>query len=125
LAAALGTPVGTSYPERLGFLTTHRVALWDVLQSAERAGSKDSAIANPKPNDFDDIFAKFPGLQRIAFNGMKAETLWRKHIRPRAAAPHSPLPTTTLPSSSGTPGRYVLPDAEKLVRWRDFLRASE
>jgi TDG/mug DNA glycosylase family protein len=125
LPAALGTPVGTSYPERLGFLATHRVALWDVLQSAERAGSKDSAIANPKANDFDDLFAKFPGLQRRAFNGTRAETLWRKHIRPRATAPHNPPATTTLPSSSGTPGRHVLPDAEKMARWRDFLRSSE
>jgi hypoxanthine-DNA glycosylase len=125
LAAALGAPVGTSYPERLGFLATHRVALWDVLQSAERAGSEDSAIANPTPNHFDHLLAKFPGLQRLAFNGTRAETLWRQHIRPTAAAPHSPPPTTTLPSSSGTPGRHVLPDAEKMARWRDFLRSSE
>lgn len=125
LAGAFGAPVGTSYPERLRFLETRRVALWDVLESAERAGSRDSAIANPKPNDFDALFAEFPCLLRVGFNGTKADDLWRKHIRPRAAVPHKLLAAKVLPSSSGTPGRHVLSDGEKMVRRQEFLRASE
>lgn len=125
LAGSFGAQVGNSYSERLRFLEKHRVALWDVLESAERAGSKDSAIANPKPNDFDDLFARFPGLQRVAFNGTKAAALWRKHIQPRTGVPHESFAIVTLPSSSGAPGRHVLPDHEKLIRWQEFLRRSE
>ena len=124
LAGAFGTPIGPSYSERLGFLETHGVALWDVLGSAARAGSKDSAIARPQPNDFDRLFAGFPGLQRIGFNGTKAEALWRKLIRPKLGEPHAVLATRTLPSSSATTGRHVLPDHEKMVRWQEFLRPS-
>jgi len=125
LVGAFSAPLGSSYPERLSFLGTRRVALWDVLESAERAGSKDSAIANPKPNDFEDLFAEFPCLLRVGFNGTKAEALWIKHIRPNTAVPHKLLATKVLPSSSGTPGRHVLPDDEKMVRWAGFLRAPE
>lgn len=48
LASAFGAPAGTSYPERLRFLTTHRVALWDVLeaQSEQAARIRPSGTRN-------------------------------------------------------------------------------
>jgi hypoxanthine-DNA glycosylase len=125
LAGAFDTPVGNTYPERLEFLATHRVALWDVLKSAERSGSTDKAITNAKPNDFDDLFIHFPGVQRVAFNGTKAATLWRKYIRPGTGVPLDSLTTKALPSSSATPGRHVLPFDEKIVRWRQFVRRTD
>jgi hypoxanthine-DNA glycosylase len=122
LARTFDAPVGTTYPDHLNFLATHGVALWDVLESAERKGSSDSAIKRSRPNDFDAFFTKFPQLRRIAFNGTKAEALWRTHIRPRPGVPHRSLMASTLPSSSGTPGRYVLPFDDKVARWRECLR---
>lgn len=124
LAGAFGAPVGKNYEERLTFLADRGVALWDVLEHAERAGSTDSAITDPKPNNFDDLFAEFPGLVRVAFNGTKAEGLWRSHVGRRTGVPHASLTRQTLPSSSGTPGRYVLPFDDKVIRWREFLRPS-
>lgn len=125
LIDAFGMPVGETYPDRLKFLADRRVALWDVLESSERAGSTDSAITKPKPNDFDDLFARFPGLRRVAFNGTKAKALWRTHIRPSNGVPHDSLALTTLPSSSGTPGRHVVPFDQKVVRWRELLGPPE
>lgn len=122
LARGFDATVGTSYPDRLKFLATHGIALWDVLESAERTGSSDSAIKNSRPNDFEVFFTKFPQLRRIAFNGTKAAALWRTHIRPRPGVPHRSLMTSTLPSSSATPGRYVLSFDGKAVRWRECLR---
>jgi hypoxanthine-DNA glycosylase len=122
VAGVFGTPVDITYEVRLEFLAIRGVALWDVLRYAERSGSTDAAIANPQPNDFSDLFAKFPALRRVAFNGTKAEALWRRHIRTMIDVPHESLITTTLPSSSGTPGRHVLQFDEKLIRWRKFLR---
>src|SRR3954464_11650666 len=52
LEGVFGAPVGSDYDERLRFLANHRVALWDVLQSAERRGSGDDAITRERPNDF-------------------------------------------------------------------------
>jgi double-stranded uracil-DNA glycosylase len=123
LSSVFGVPAGESYQQRLEFLAAHRVALWDVLQSAERAGSSDQAITKPQPNDFGELFSKFPALRRIAFNGTKAESLWRTYIRVTTDVPHESLMTKILPSSSGSPGRHVLPFDEKLRRWREFLCA--
>jgi len=123
MSGVFGAPVGDSYSERLEFLASRGVALWDVLQSAERAGSSDSAITNPQPNAFGDFFARFSHLRRVAFNGTKAEALWRTHIREAADVPQESLTTKVLPSSSRTPGLHVLPYEEKLVRWKEFLRA--
>jgi TDG/mug DNA glycosylase family protein len=122
LSDVFGVSPGPSYAERLGFLTDHGVALWDVLQSAHRAGSSDSAITDPRPNDFGDLFATFPALRRVGFNGTRAESLWRKYVRAQTNVPHESLVTVTLPSSSGSPGRNVLAYDEKLVRWKAFLR---
>jgi double-stranded uracil-DNA glycosylase len=122
LANLFGVSPGEGYPDRLEFLADHGIALWDVLQTAERAGSTDAAITNPQPNDFADLFSKFPALRRVAFNGTKAELLWRVYVGPRMDVPHESLITKVLPSSSQTPGRHVLPFEEKLVRWREFLR---
>src|ERR1700754_2834056 len=49
------------YEERLAALSSHRVALWDVLHRCRRPGSADSAI-DPKSlvaNDFSGLFANY------------------------------------------------------------------
>jgi len=122
ISEVFGASPGRSYSERLELLASCGVGLWDVLESAERAGSSDSAIINPRPNDFADFFANFPALRRIAFNGAKAETLWRRHVAVRTDGPHESVATVRLPSSSGSPGRYVLPFEKKVVRWKARLR---
>lgn len=97
----------------------------DVLDNADRVGSTDSAITTANPNGFADLFGRFPRLRRVAFNGTKAAALWGTHIRSRPGVPHDSLTTKTLPSSSGTLGRHVLPLAAKVVQWRRFLRQSD
>ncbi|MHB8467734.1 MAG: DNA-deoxyinosine glycosylase [Acidimicrobiales bacterium] len=121
LSDIFGTAAGHSYPQRLTFLASHRVALWDVLESAERVGSTDRAIANAQPNSFGDLFATYPTLRRVAFNGTKAATFWRRYVPGQPVVPHDELVTGTLPSSSNTPGLYVLPYDQKLIQWAHFL----
>jgi double-stranded uracil-DNA glycosylase len=123
LGSVFDASAGTTYAERIEFLASHGIALWDVLRSAEREGSSDTAIAHPEPNVFGELFARFPALRRVGFNSTKAESLWLTHIIPRDDVPHELLITKTLPSSSGSPGRYVLPFEEKLARWSAFLLA--
>lgn len=124
LTRVFAAPTGETYEQRLEYLSDHGIALWDVLRSAERRGSSDAVIMNPEPNDFAQLFTEYPDLRRVAFNGGKAELLWRRYIAPMPDVPHSSLATGVLPSSSGSPGQHVLPFEEKAVRWKQFLRPS-
>ena len=42
--------VALPYDQRLTRLLAHGVGLWDVIASAERAGSLDAAIRSPEPS---------------------------------------------------------------------------
>jgi len=114
--------VGLTYSDRVTFLMGKRLALWDVLQSAERRGSTDRTIKNPVANDFKRIFGQFLGLRAIAFNGGNAESLFRRLVDQGAATrAYSHLQRFVLPSSSPSPGQYTLTLEEKIVKWRILL----
>ncbi|MEI9928501.1 MAG: DNA-deoxyinosine glycosylase [Sphingomonas sp.] len=57
------------YDARLAALLEARVGLWDVVASAHRAGSMDSAIREPEPHDVAALARALPRLRTIAFNG--------------------------------------------------------
>lgn len=107
-----GFEPGTPYEARLATLQSHSVALWDVLGSCRRVGSADSAI-EPKSlvvNDFGDLFAEYPGIAKVYFNGAKAAELYRR----LAAAPDR-IEYHRLPSTS--PAHVMRPGA-KLAAWQ-------
>lgn len=103
------------YESRLAALRSHGVALWDVLRSCRRAGSADAAI-DPKSlvaNDFAGLFANYPGITRVYFNGAKAAQMYRG-----LAQPDERLEFQRLPSSS--PAHATRPGV-KLAAWRETL----
>lgn len=110
-----GFDAGAPYESRLAALRAHGVALWDVLRSCRRAGSADSAI-DPKSlvvNDFAALFADYPNITRVYFNGAKAAELYR-----RLAHPDERLQFQRLPSSSPA---HATRAGVKLAAWRDLL----
>jgi TDG/mug DNA glycosylase family protein len=58
------------------------LVLWDVLQSCHRPGSLDSAIdkKSHEVNDIVGLLEQHPGIALIAFNGVTAEQLFRRHV---------------------------------------------
>ena len=68
-----------NYASRLCYLRNKKIALWDVLKSANRKGSLDSEIGYEEPNDFYSLFTRYPQIVSIGFNGQKAEKLFNKH----------------------------------------------
>lgn len=121
LETVYGETIPNHYERRVEFLLHHGIALWDVLRSADREGSLDSAIKNELANDFAGLFERFPRLRSIGLHGTTAAKLFRRHIAFQRGVPIGDLQCTVLPSTSSTPGRYVKSFEEKMTCWRDFL----
>lgn len=121
LSAVYAVTVPSEYEQRVEFLKVKRVALWDVLKSAEREGSLDSAIRSPVPNNVASVLQAYPSLEKIGLNGTKAGALYRRHVVPQLKSRAEPLVTEVLPSTSPMKGRNVLSFDEKAARWKVFL----
>ena len=119
LSEVYGEAFGAYYSLRLEFLHRRALALWDVLRSAEREGSLDSAIKNGVANDFAGLLRAHTGLKVIVFNGSKGQSLFRRYVeRAQAPADNTILRQLVLPSTSPAPGRNLLPFTGKVDRWR-------
>lgn len=105
--------------EKIVALQQAGIFLWDVLQACERQGSLDSAIKQPQANDFEAIFARFPQLKTVIFNGQAAEKLFKQQVLKRQAVP-SDLTYLTLPSTSPANARLKLSD--KVLFWQEKLQ---
>lgn len=107
-----GVDAAAPYDSRLVALRSHGVALWDVLRRCRRVGSADSAI-DPKSlvaNDFAELFASYPTIARVYFNGAKAADLYRRLALPVEGIRYERLPSTS-PAHATRPGA-------KLAAWR-------
>ena len=113
--------IDSSPNSRLCFLRSRGIALWDVLKSAGRRGSLDSAIEAEIPNDFYGLLIRRPKIDAIGFNGTKAEKLFNKHYRSAVDPMVSKNRRRVLPSTSPTPGKHVKPIDEKIRIWKEFL----
>ena len=113
LAAALDEPLDTAdWPQRYERLLTRGIALWDVIEDCERAGSLDAAIRDPSDNDLEGLLARLPALDVVLFNGRTAA---RAVARVEAAG----YAAIVLPSSS--PAHAAMRFEDKLARWREAL----
>lgn len=113
-----GFDAAAPYDRRLRALQSHGIALWDVLHACRRRGSADAAI-EPKSlvvNDFGELFADYPGITTVYFNGAKAAELYHR----LAAAPDG-IHYHRLPSTS--PAHAMRPGA-KLAAWAPIARAA-
>ncbi len=107
-----------SYENRCSGLIEHKVALWDVLQASCRPGSMDADIRQDTAtaNDFSAFLLDHPEVEKIAFNGKKAEQLFRRMVSRESLAN---LDLTGLPSTS--PAYAAMPFRVKLREWEAGL----
>ena len=62
-----------SYSEKIACLKYSHIALWDVIKSCWRKGSRDDKIRDPECNDIGNLLRKYPNIKRIVLNGRMAE----------------------------------------------------
>lgn len=109
LAAVFATAVPQSTEERREFLLSHRIALWDVLQSCEISGASDSSIRNPVPNDFARIFSR-ADIREIFTTGTTAYRLFTRFG-------HRPCRLLPSPSPANCRNRFEdLVEAYRAIR---------
>jgi double-stranded uracil-DNA glycosylase len=123
MAELLGRPPGEDYAARTRMLLEARIALWDVLASAERPGSLDASIVatTAAVNDFEAFFAGHQQVRAVFFNGRTARAFWDRRVMGGQRVP-SGLALTTLPSTS--PANAALTLAEKVAAWRQVTVAG-
>lgn len=112
LGAALGEDLrALPYAKRLARLKARGVALWDVVASARRRGSLDSAIRGERHNPVLDLIRR-TGVRAVFFNGRKAADAFARGC---GAAPDG-VATIVLPSSS--PANAAIRATVKAAAWR-------
>jgi hypoxanthine-DNA glycosylase len=107
-----GFDATASYETRLAALQSAGVAVWDVLLRCRRAGSADAKI-DPKSlmaNDFGQLFANYPSITQVCFNGSAAQRLYERLVEVDADLDYRLLPSTS-------PAR-AMPAGQKLQAWR-------
>ncbi len=104
------------YDDRLNILKHQGIAVWDVVHSCDREGSMDSAIKNPRVNDFETLFKEYPSIQKVVFDSLTAENFYIRMVLPKLA--HS-LSYHRVPSPS--PAHARLDYASKLIIWKEVL----
>ncbi|PKP86787.1 MAG: DNA-deoxyinosine glycosylase [Alphaproteobacteria bacterium HGW-Alphaproteobacteria-17] len=110
LGQVIGQPLAAmSYDDRLARIREAGVGLWDVIRSAERRSSSDSAIREAEPHDLATLIAGLPKLRVIAFNGGKAAAIGRRQLPALEG-----ITVVDLPSSSAA---NTIGFNAKLDRW--------
>lgn len=116
-----GQPISRlAYADRLVALRSAGIGLWDVIASAERSGSLDSAIRSAEAADLRGLVSRLPALQCVAFNGGTAARLGKRILQPSIGD----IPLIDLPSSSPAHARPLATKLEPWERLRPFLHSG-
>jgi hypoxanthine-DNA glycosylase len=104
------------YEERMPRLLAHGLGLWDVIESASRKGSLDTAIRDAEHRDLTLFARSLPNLRVIAFNGKSAAERGRRQLGGSNPAGKPPWDLLDLPSSSAA--HASLSRVDKLSIWK-------
>lgn len=95
LAALFGEDAPGDLTEKKAFLSRHRIALYDVIESCSIVGSSDTSIRNVVPADMKPILSGSKIEGRIFTNGRKASELYARYIEKDLGLASVPLPSTS------------------------------
>ena len=124
LAVILNAPLPESIDEKINFLLTHRIAIYDAAISCEIKGSSDAKMTAIESANLEPIFSGACVVQVFA-NGGKAHEICKKYLKTQIlnATGREPI---KLPSTSPANANF---NFERLVReWLsvvDMLKDGE
>lgn len=123
MASLFGFDKAAPYGDRLATLNACKVGLWDVYAECYREGSLDADIVSDGAefNDFVRLFAQYPHIHTVFFNGKTAEKVFCRQVLP-GLLPDARL-YYCLPSTS--PAHAGVSYHDKLKAWskvREVIR---
>ena len=83
-----------SIEEKRQMLLVHHIALWDVIEECDIAGSSDSSIKNVKINAISEIVRKSK-IHTIYTNGATATKLYQRYAEEKVGMKCIQLPSTS------------------------------
>lgn len=95
MAAFLDVELPLTYEGKIQMLSRGKMALWDVVNTAQRKGSLDSNIIDVVPNDIAGLLEKYPSIHTILFNGKKSEQLFNRYFAKDPARCYQTMPSTS------------------------------
>ncbi len=109
------------YEQRKKLMMKNNIAIWDVLQSCIREGSLDAAIKmnSIKTNDFKSFYTQYKNINKVCFNGAKAEAIYKKYVIPQIKNQCEHLEYSKLPSTS--PAYAAMTVEQKTLCWSNSL----
>ena len=92
-----------SYKQKCELLLKNKIALWDVLESAERDGATDRGFfrGTEKINDFKSFFQQYPRIKKVIILGKTAAKYYKAGVT--AGTIPSSITNLFIQSSSSTP----------------------
>jgi hypoxanthine-DNA glycosylase len=88
-------PISEVFEEKVQFLLSNKIGLWDVLRNCERKGSLDIHIKNQNENDFETLFNEFPTITKIIFNGKESHKYFLKKFGQIEGITYFVMPSTS------------------------------
>ena len=88
-------PIPENFEEKVQFLESNKIGLWDVLENCERKGSLDIHIKNQKENDFEALLNEFPSITKIIFNGKQSHAFFYKRFGQIEGITYFVMPSTS------------------------------
>ena len=105
-AAVFDTDVPITIEEKKTFLTSHNIALWDVIASCEIKGSADSTIRDVTPNDLSVILDN-SNVRKIFVNGKTALGYYEKYTELKTGIKAICLPSTSPANAAWSFDRLI------------------
>ncbi|WP_103599909.1 DNA-deoxyinosine glycosylase [Campylobacter concisus] len=111
LAGILNTPLPEGTDEKINFLLTHRIAIYDAAISCEIKGSSDAKMTAVSPANLEPIF-KTANITQVYANGGKAHEICEKYLKTQILNATG-KPPLKLPSTSSANANFSF---ERLVQ---------
>ena len=115
LFMACGEKIEKTGTAKEWLLKKYHIALWDVLDSAERKTSSDKDLMDERPNDLPRCLKEYPNIKLLVFHSNGAYKYFKRFFKNAA------IPYICVSSPSGQNRKGV---EEKAREWRAALSCA-